>query len=34
MLKSEVEIRDRIRDFMTGVFTKPDVSMLRHLATL
>ena len=30
---SEVEIRDRIRDFMIGVFTKPGVSMLRHLAT-
>lgn len=29
----EVEIRDRIRDFMTGVFTNPDVSMLWHPAT-
>lgn len=30
---SEVEIRDRIRDFVTGVLTKPDTSMLRHIAT-
>jgi hypothetical protein len=25
---SEVEIRDRIRDFVIGEFTKPDASML------